>query len=253
MLNIDSLTKRYHPSHPPVVSNVSFTLEAGSITAILGPSGCGKTTTLRLIAGFERPDAGSITLDGGTLAPQVRRRTLEQRRRVQYVFQNPHQSLNPRRNVGDELARAVKVLRGIGGQDARAEVARLLDMARLSERLADRYPHQLSGGELQRVAIARALAAHPEILICDEITSALDVSVQAAVLALLAELRLELGLSMLLITHDLGVVSVSADSVMVLERGTIVEHGSVAGVLDNPQHPYTRRLLAAAPTLEAAQ
>ena len=165
------------------------------------------------------------------------------------MFQNPYDSLNPKRRIRDEIARPARLLRGISAADAEAEVARLLERVRLSSRLADRFPGELSGGERQRVAIARALAAGPELLVCDEITSALDVSVQATVLELLQELRAELGLSLLFISHDLAVVGTVADDVLVLESGCVRETGPTAKVLSSPQDDYTRRLLEAAPSL----
>ena len=194
---------------------------------------------------------GAILLAGEQLAPRARSRTRQQRRRLQIVFQNPYDSLNPRRRIRDEIARPARLLRGISAADAEAEVARLLERVRLPSRLADRFPGELSGGERQRVAIARALAAGPELLVCDEITSALDVSVQAAVLELLQELRAELGLSLLFISHDLAVVGTVADDVLVLESGRVRERGSTTQVLSSPQDDYTRRLLEAAPSLPA--
>jgi peptide/nickel transport system ATP-binding protein len=151
--------------------------------------------------------------------------------------------------VRSAIARPAEVLRSLSRRDANSEADRLLGLVRLPQALGDRYPTELSGGERQRVGIARALAATPELIICDEITSALDVSVQAAVLNLIAELRETLGLSILLITHDLGVVSTIADQVLVLEKGVIVESGETSVVLNRPEHPYTRSLLAAAPSL----
>ena len=230
-------------------AGVSFELGDGECLALVGQSGSGKTTIARCLVGLHRPDGGTVTLSGQPLADRVRNRTVDQRRRIQYVFQNPYESLNPRSKVGEQLARPAQMLRGLSAAAARAEVEPLLGRVRLPAGAADRYPRQLSGGERQRVAIARALAAAPEVLVCDEITSALDVSVQAAILELLAELRDELGLSMLMITHDLGVVAVAADRVAVLERGTIKETGSVERVLHAPEDPYTVRLVAAAPTL----
>ena len=165
------------------------------------------------------------------------------------MFQNPFESLNPRHQVSSSIARPLRVLRGLSRRDADARVGQLLERVRLPKRVGERFPVELSGGERQRVAIARALAAEPELLICDEVTSALDVSVQAAVLELLQELQRELGLSMLFITHNLGVVACVADSVLVMDKGELCESGPVADVLEHPSHEYTRRLLAAAPTL----
>ena len=240
-----------HAAHGrvPVVDDVSFELTRGECLAIVGESGSGKTTIARCVAGLHQPSAGAIRLDGEQLAPRARSRTREQRRRLQIVFQNPYDSLNPRRRIRDEIARPARLLRGISAADAEADVARLLERVRLSTRLADRFPGELSGGERQRVAIARALAAGPELLVCDEITSALDVSVQATVLELLQELRAELGLSLLFISHDLAVVGTVADDVLVLESGCVRETGPTSKVLSSPQDDYTRRLLEAAPSL----
>lgn len=230
-------------------SDIDIELRKGECVALVGESGSGKTTISRSIIGLKVPDGGTIRFKDEDVPPAARRRTLQQRQGIQYVFQDPYDSLNPRRRVGDELVRTIHVLGTHTRRDARAEARRLLALVRLPESLERRYPHQLSGGERQRVAIARALASDPEVLICDEITSALDVSVQAAILELLAELRRELGLSMLLITHDLGVVSVSADRVLVLRDGEICESGDVRDVLSAPQNTYTKKLIAAAPTL----
>jgi peptide/nickel transport system ATP-binding protein len=231
------------------VEDVSFSLAVGECLALVGESGSGKTTVARCVAGLHAPSAGRIVLDGAELAASARDRTREERRRLQIVFQNPYDSLNPRRRVRDEIARPAHILRGLSAAEARSEVDELLARVRLPARLGGRYPGELSGGERQRVALARALAARPDVVVCDEITSALDVSVQAAVLELLQELRSELGLSLLFITHDLGVVGTIADRVLVLERGRLRESGPTARVLDEPQDEYTRRLLAAAPRL----
>ncbi|MEZ0110544.1 peptide/nickel transport system ATP-binding protein [Catenulispora sp. EB89] len=229
--------------------DITFDVAAGECVALVGESGSGKSTIARCLVGLHRPEAGTITLAGTELADRIRKRTVEQRRGIQYVFQNPFQSLNPRRRIGEDLARPGRVLRGLSAADARAEVPALLERVRLPARLADRFPHQLSGGERQRVAIARALAARPDVLVCDEVTSALDVSVQAAIIEVLASLRADLGVAVLLITHDIGVVAVAADRVLVLEHGLVCESGPTGQILRAPQHPYTRRLIAAAPTL----
>ena len=251
VLQVRDLTVSHRGRGAPVIAaeHVSFELNRGECLALVGESGSGKTTIARSLVGLHRPDGGHILLEGAELPGAVRRRTAAQRRAVQYVFQNPYQSLNPRRRIGDDLARPGQVLRGLTAAAAKAEVGGLLDRVRLPARLAERYPGQLSGGERQRVAIARALAARPEVLVCDEITSALDVSVQAAVLEVLTALREDLGVAMLFITHDLGVVSAVADRVLVLERGGICESGPAERVLRAPEHPYTRKLVDAAPTL----
>jgi peptide/nickel transport system ATP-binding protein len=230
-------------------SDVSFTLAHGECVALVGESGSGKTTIARTIAGLHRLSSGQILLDTTELAPEARRRSRAQRQRIQIVFQDPNDALNPRHAVRSAVARPAQVLRHLSRAEADAEANRLLSLVRLPQGIGDRYPAELSGGERQRVGIARALAATPEVMVCDEITSALDVSVQAAVLNLIAELRESLGLSLLLITHDLGVVSTIADRTLVLEQGHIVETGETLEVLMNPQHPYTESLLAAAPSL----
>ena len=229
--------------------DVSFAVAVGECLALVGESGSGKTTIARCVAGLHPPAAGRVLLDGVPLPARAARRSREARRRIQIVFQNPNDSLNPRHRVGDAIARPAQVLRDLSGRDARAEVARLLERVRMPARLADRYPGELSGGERQRVAIARALAAEPDLIVCDEVTSALDVSVQAAVLELLAELRAELRLALLFITHDLGVVASVADRMLVLENGVVCDGGPVGTLLREPEHEYTRRLVAAAPRL----
>ncbi|MDW8339293.1 MAG: ABC transporter ATP-binding protein [Thermoleophilia bacterium] len=232
-----------------VVDDVSFALGVGECLALVGESGSGKTTIARCVVGLHPPSVGRVLLEGAPLAPRARARTREERRRLQIVFQNPYDSLNPRHRVRDEIARPARVLRGLSATEARSEVEELLERVKLPARIASRYPGELSGGQRQRVAIARALAARPRILICDEVTSALDVSVQAAVLELLQELRTDLGLSLLFITHDLGVVATIADRVLVLEHGRLRETGPTERVLRSPEDAYTRRLLSAAPRL----
>ncbi len=247
LLAVESL----RATHGAVVAaeDVSFSLSAGECVALVGESGSGKTTIARCVAGLHEPAAGSILLDGTPLEPRAKARSREARRRIQIVFQNPDDSLNPRHRVGDEIARPARVLRGLSREESRADVAGLLERVRLPPRLAERFPGELSGGERQRVAIARALAARPDVVVCDEVTSALDVSVQAAVLDLLAELRVELGVALLFISHDLGVVASVADRVLVLDRGVVCEEGPVARVIASPVEEYTRKLLEAAPRL----
>ena len=254
ILEVEGLRAEYRGTRgaTAVVDGVSFELRKRSCLALVGESGSGKTTIARVVAGLHAPSAGRVLLAGEQLAGLARRRTVEQRRRVQIIFQNPTEALNPRHTVADSLERPARLLRRQTPAQARAEVARLLEAVRLPARAAQRYPRELSGGERQRVAIARALAAGPEVLICDEITSALDVSVQAVVLELLRELGEELGLALLFITHDLGVVATIAERTLVLEGGSICEQGATRDVLESPEHPYTRRLLDAAPSLSAA-
>ena len=251
LLQVSGLEARYRSSRSggPAVDAVSFTVEQGRCVALVGESGSGKTTIGRCLAGLHVPSAGTISFDGVPIAGAARKRPLEVRRRIQIVFQNPYQSLNPRQRVRQSIIRPLRVLRRLSRAEAEKEVGELLERVKLPTRLGNRFPVELSGGERQRVAIARALAARPDLLICDEVTSALDVSVQAAVLELLQELQRELRLSMLFITHNLGVVACIADTVLVMDRGTLCETGTVAEVLASPSHEYTRRLLAAAPCL----
>ena len=251
ILTVHDLSAEYgHGArHVPAVAGVSFSIASGECLALVGESGSGKTTIARCIAGLHRPRSGRIDLSGTPLAAKAAARPREARRRLQLVFQNPYDSLNPRHTVAKTIARPVRLLRGLTAKDAESEVASLLESVRLPTRLAGRLPRQLSGGERQRVALARALAARPDVLICDEITSALDVSVQAAVLDILEDLRKELGLSMLFITHNLGVVTAVADRVLVLENGIVQEEGTVTRILHAPESEYTRRLVEAAPSL----
>jgi peptide/nickel transport system ATP-binding protein len=234
-----------------VADGVTFAVAPRESVALVGESGSGKTTIARCIAGLHAPDAGELRVDGEPLPPRARARSAAARRRIQIVFQNPYDSLNPRRRVGEAVEWPAQSLRGLSPTDARLEAESLLERLRLPARLAERYPRELSGGERQRVAIARALAAGPELLVCDEITSALDVSVQAAVLELLADLRRDLKLALLVISHDLGVVASVADRILVLESGRICEQGSAGELLAAPETEYARRLIEAAPRLAA--
>ncbi len=250
ILTVDKLSIEYRVRGVPVaaVADVSFTLNQGECVALVGESGSGKTTIARTIAGIQSYHSGSINLLGQQLAPVAQKRTVEQRRLIQIVFQNATAALNPRQTVRTAIERALRLC----PKSNRRTVEELMELVRLQPSLADRLPRQLSGGERQRVAIARGLATNPEILVCDEITSALDVSVQAAVLSLLRDLRERLGLSMLFITHDLGVVANLADRVLVLQGGRICEAGATRAVLDNPESDYAQRLMSAVPSVTAS-
>ncbi len=254
VLAVEGLAATYGAgrSQTTAVGDLSFELHNGSCLALVGESGSGKTTAARCIAGLHRPAAGSILLDGKPLAAHARDRSRDDRRRIQIIFQNPFESLNPRHRVGEAIIRPARILRGLDRAEGKRELAELLDQVRLPSRVASRFPGELSGGERQRVAIARALAADPAVLVCDEITSALDVSVQAAVLDLLDGLRRRLGLAILFITHDLGVVAAIADHVVVLEQGEVRERGPAGRVLTDPVDGYTRALVDAAPRLPKA-
>jgi peptide/nickel transport system ATP-binding protein len=235
-----------------VLHDIAFDIGTGECLALVGQSGSGKTTLARGIAGLHREVSGRMTLSGAVLPPGIRQRPAAQRQRIQYIFQNPYASLNPRRTVGEIIARPLRLFADLGAEAARGRVVRELDRVSLHARLLDRYPDQLSGGERQRVAIARALAAEPRLLICDEVTSALDVSVQAAVMALLSELRTEMNLAMLFVTHNLTLVRSFADRVAVMNQGRIVELRETEAIFRAPADDYTRALLADTPGLGAA-
>ena len=254
VLEVRALRAEYPDRFSTVVAarDVNFQLQQGQSLALVGESGSGKTTIARAIAGLHTHVSGEIRLDDELVPPRARNRKPSHRRFVQLISQDPADALNPRHSVRESVGRPAKVLRGMKGRALDSEVALLLESVRLPSRLATRYPEELSGGERQRVAIARALAARPTVLVCDEITSALDVSVQAAVLDVLTDLRTEMGVSLLFITHDLGVVSTIADQTMVLENGIVCEHGPTRSLLTAPEHPYTRQLLASAPSLAEA-
>jgi peptide/nickel transport system ATP-binding protein len=231
-----------------VVHDVDLQIAPGECLALVGESGSGKTTVSRSIGGLHREWSGEILLGPLPLAHSARDRSLEQRLRIQYVFQNPYSSLNPRRPVGDSVARPLAIAK-VPAAEARRKVGEMLERVSLTAAYADRYPDQLSGGERQRVAIARALVSQPDVLVCDEVTSALDVLVQAAVVELLAELQRDLGLSMLFVTHNLPLVRSIAHRVAVMADGRIVETGSTEQVLTDPAEEYTRRLLADTPQI----
>ncbi len=251
LLRVEALGATYdvRGQHVLAARGISFAIHRREAVALVGESGSGKTTIARCVVGLHAPREGSILLNGSPLAPLATQRPREALRSVQMVFQNPYESLNPRWKIGDTVARTARVLRGLNATDAAREATDLLTRVRLPTRMYDRYPAELSGGERQRVAIARALAAHPELLVCDEITSALDVSVQAAVVELLEQLRAEMGLSLLFISHDLALVASVSDRVLVLEHGTLREEGEVQALLSAPTDAYTRRLIAAVPRL----
>lgn len=234
-LEFDAVKVRY--GRLTAVDGVSLTVPAGQVVGLVGESGSGKSTLARAAVGLAPVSAGQVRLDG------VDVRRLPRRRPLQMVFQDPYSSLDPRMGIGESIAEAMP--RGAG---RKAEVARLLDLVHLDPERATMLPGQLSGGQRQRVALARALAGQPKVLIADEITSALDVSVQGAVLNLVRDVQRRLALSMLFISHNLAVVRYVSDIVAVMYLGRIVEAGPAEQVLTDPRHPYTRDLLAAAPS-----
>ena len=241
---------RYARRGEPTVSDIDLDLRAGGTLGLVGESGSGKSTIGRALAGLVPVVAGTVEVDGSDLRTARGRRLRELRSRVGIVFQDPASSLNPRQTIGWSIAEPLLV-HGTASAAERAErVRELLVAVQLDPSWAERFPHQLSGGQRQRVAVARALALRPALVIADEPTSALDVTVQAAVLDLLADLQHDFGFGMLLISHDLAVVRQLADEVVVLHDGRVVERGTTEAVLDDPQQDYTRMLLAAAPVAD---
>ncbi len=233
----------------PVLQDVSLTIRRGSSLGVIGESGCGKSTLARVIAGVLPMASGSMTLAGETLSPTIAGRSRDQLRRVQLVFQMADTALNPARTVAQILSRPLAFFHGARGADARARLARLFDLVQLPAGLADRLPGELSGGQKQRVNLARALAAEPDLILCDEVTSALDTVVGAAILDLMDQLRRDLGLSTMFISHDLHTVRSVCDEVMVLYAGRTVEMGSRASIAEAPWHPYAELLIGSVPEL----
>lgn len=229
------------------VDDISFALAPGTTLGVVGESGCGKSTLARAIAGLSKPTAGEIRLGPEVLGVRRDRATS---RRIQMVFQDPVSSLNPRMTVGSMLAEILRVHRMVPRDQVRNRLRRLMEMVELPATVLEARPRNLSGGQRQRVGIARALAPQPEVLILDEATAALDVSVQAAVLQLLRNLQEELGLTMISISHDLGAIRGLCHDVAVMYLGRIVEMGPVADVLAHPRHPYTHALITAEPDLD---
>ncbi len=235
-----------------ILHGISLAIPERTCVALVGESGSGKTTLARAIGGLHGDMDGSDAVPRPRSAarlPTPRAATL--RRRIQYVFQNPYASLNPRRSIGQSIAVALHTFESPSRAETRRRIDAVLEQVAFPAAAASHYPHELSGGQRQRAAIARALVVSPDLLICDEITSALDVSVQAVIIDLLAELQRQRGLSMLFITHNLALVRSIAQTVAVLQTGRIIEAGAVDQVLDHPQAPETRRLLEDAPRFQA--
>jgi peptide/nickel transport system ATP-binding protein len=250
VLTVRDLDAHYGASH--ALFRIDLDVHREECLALVGESGSGKTTLARAVSGLHSDYTGQVRLRDDALPQAARRRSREARKEIQYIFQNPYASLNPRRTIGQTIGRQLQLFYPGSRADTGQRVAECLERVALSSSAASRFPDQLSGGERQRVAIARALAAQPSVLICDEVTSALDVSVQAAIIELLGELRREMGLSMLFITHDLALIRTIADRVAVMNKGRIVEEGSVDAILTAPSADYTRELLANTPSIEVA-
>ncbi len=241
------------PAPLRAVDGVSLSVARGRTLGIVGESGCGKSTLARMMVGLLAPTAGLLEIDGVSIPALVRRDRRALHRRVQMVFQDPLGSLNPRRTVRQCLAAPLMALHGMNAAACTARIAELMDLVGLRSDFAERYPHEFSGGQSQRIGIARALAAQPEVIVLDEPVSALDVSVQAQVLMLLAELQARLGLTYVFISHDLAVVESIAHEVAVMQSGRVVEYGAAERIFAAPQHAYTRLLLSSVPRIAATE
>jgi len=230
------------------IRDISFELKAGETLGVVGESGCGKSTLVRCLSGLERCTSGSTLVAGEEVAADVKLRPRSTLQRMQMVFQNPHVSLNPQRSVGQIIDRAVQTLGGVSSRQERAQrVATLLQRVGLDEEYVERHPAELSGGQQQRVAVARALAGNPEVVLADEVTSSLDVSVRAAILNLLNDLQAEESIAYVFVSHDMSAIVYMSDWVMVLYLGAIMELGPVESVFAPPYHPYTEALISAIP------
>ena len=243
LLRVDDLVVRY--GHLTAVNGVSMTIEPGEVLALVGESGCGKSSTARAIVGMDSPAEGTVLFRGEEMPALGLRRRRSEFTAVQMVFQDPNSSLNPRKRVGEQIADGIRAARARGLESQTPGA--WLDAVGLQADMVGRYPHQFSGGQRQRIAIARALAARPDLIVADEPISALDASSQASVAGMMRQLCLDAGAGMLFISHDLSVVRLMADRVMVMYRGSVVESGPTPMVWNDPVHPYTRALLAAIP------
>ncbi len=248
-LSAEAVSKRYRTRGKSLtaVDNVDLTLRSGETLGIVGESGCGKSTLAKMLVGLESPDDGEVRIEGKTMARGVRR-FMATSRKVQMVFQDPYTSLDPRLTAGQIVREPFEIHRGVLPKAQREKrVAELFERVGLSPDHRNRYPAEFSGGQRQRIGIARALALQPKVIVCDEPVAALDVSVQAQVINLLAELQRDLGISYVFIAHDLSVMRQIANRIAVMYLGSIVESGPVDRVFDYPLHPYTQGLIDAVP------
>ena len=250
LLTVDRVTARYSSADQAALKDVSVEVERGKTVALVGESGSGKSTLARVITGLLPPEQGQVIYKGDILSAHLRDREKEDLRRVQMIYQMPDVALNPRQRVRDVIGRPLEFYLGMRGKEKATRVAELLQQIELPVDFEERYPAQLSGGEKQRVCIARALAAEPDLIICDEVTSALDQLVAEGILELLQRLQTELGVSYLFITHDLATVKAIADDIVVMYQGKIVEQGPKQEILTPPHEDYTALLLSSVPEMD---
>ena len=250
VLEVTGVSARYPRAEESVLSDISVCVPKGRTVAVVGESGSGKSTLARVITGLLPPYAGSVAFKGETLAAQLASRGKDALRAIQMIYQMPDVALNPKQKVREVIGRPLEFYLGLKGEQKAKRIVQLLEQIELPADYADRYPNQLSGGEKQRVCIARALAAEPDLIICDEVTSALDQLVAEGILELLQNLQNELGVSYLFITHDLATVKAIADSIVVMYRGHIVEQGDKEAILAPPHAPYTELLLSSVPEMD---
>ena len=249
VLSIDAVSAEYKRG-TPVLRDVSVNVEQGRTVAVVGESGSGKSTLARVVTGLLPPTHGSVKLHGKPLPATLKSRDRDTLRRMQMIYQLPDTSLNPRQRIREIIGRPVQFYRGLKGEELETRLRELLSMTELDADFLERFPHELSGGQKQRVGIARALAADPDLIICDEVTSALDQLVGEQILNLLLKLQKEIGMSYLFITHDLGTVDAIADQVVVMRHGRVVEQGSRKSVFSPPYQEYTRKLLDSVPEMD---
>ncbi len=250
LLIVDEVSARYPNSTETVLENIRISVDKGTTVAVVGESGSGKSTLARVITGLLPPQEGGVSFKGSSLPPALLDRQKEQLRAIQMIYQMPDIALNPRHRVSEIIGRPLEFYLGMHGQKKSDRIRQLLRQIELPEDFVDRYPAQLSGGEKQRVCIARALAAEPDLIICDEVTSALDQLVAEGILELLQSLQNDLNLSYLFITHDLATVKAIADDIVVMYRGRIIEQGDKRNILTPPHEPYTELLLSSVPEMD---
>lgn len=249
-VEVKNLSKHFKISRKEIlkaVDNVSFSINQGEILGLVGESGCGKSTIGRCLVRLHKPTSGEIFIDGQNIFELSKENKLEFCKNVQMIFQNPYSSLNPRMTVSEIVSEGIKEHRQVSRKEANEEVYRLLKLVGLDKAHANRFPHEFSGGQRQRIGIARALSVEPKFIVCDEPISALDVSIQAQVINMLIEFQREMGLTYLLIAHDLSMVRYVSEKIVVMYLGAIMEYADSEELYKNPAHPYTKALLSSIP------